>query len=79
MNWIQRSTQKNAGGGERRSELRRSAGRQQFIIKVTSWRFHNRQEEVLNQKSAKVMHRFVFNYLAVHIAGQTGITSTQAA
>ncbi|XP_073227861.1 uncharacterized protein [Porites lutea] len=35
MNWIQRSTQKNAGGGERRAELRRSARRQQFIIKGT--------------------------------------------
>ena len=70
-NWIQRSTQKNAGGGERRAELRRSARRQQFIIKVSSWRFYNRQEEVLNQKSPKVIDRFVFNYLAVDNAGQT--------
>ena len=70
-NWIQRSTQKNAGGGERRAELRRSARRQQFIIKVSSWRFYNRQEEVLNQKSPKVTDRFVFNYLAVDNAGQT--------
>ena len=69
--WIQRSTQKNAGGGESRAELRRSARRQQFIIKVSSWRFYNRQEEVLNQKSPKVMARFVFNYLAVDNAGQT--------
>ena len=60
-----------AGGGERRAELRRSARRQQFIIKVSSWRFYNRQEEVLNQKSPKVMARFVFNYLAVDNAGQT--------
>ncbi|CAH3161301.1 unnamed protein product [Porites evermanni] len=71
MNWIQRSTQKNAGGGERRAELRRSARRQQFIIKVSSWRFYNRQEEVLNQKSPKVIDRFVFIYLAVDNAGQT--------
>ena len=35
-NLVQRSTQKNAGGGERRAELRRSARRQQFIIKVCS-------------------------------------------
>ena len=69
-NWIQRSTQKNAGGGER-TELRRSARRQQFIIKVSSWRFYNRQEEVLNLKSPKVIDRFVFNYLAVDNAGQT--------
>ena len=65
MNWIQRITQKNAGGGERRAELQRSARRQQFIIKVSSWRFYNRQEEVLNQKSPKVIDRFVFNYLAI--------------
>ncbi|CAH3138210.1 unnamed protein product, partial [Porites lobata] len=79
-NWIQRSTQKNAGDGKRRrAELRRSARRQQFIIKVSSWRFYNRQEEVLNQKSPKVIDRFsvcdaanfVFNYLAVDNAGQT--------
>ena len=70
-NWIQRSTQKDAGGGARRAELRRSARRQQFIIKVSSWRFYNRQEEVLNQKSPKVIDRFVFNYLAVDNAGQT--------
>ena len=70
-NWIQLSTLKNAGGKERRAELRRSARRQQFIIKVSSWRFYNRQEEVLNQKSPKVIDRFVFNYLAVDNAGQT--------
>ena len=68
---VQRSTQNNAGGGERRAELRRSARRQQFIIKVSSWRFYNRQEEVLNLKSPKVIDRFVFNYLAVDNAGQT--------
>ena len=39
-NWIQRSTLKNAGGGERRVEPRRSARRPQFIIKVSSWRFY---------------------------------------
>ena len=71
MNWIQRITQKNAGGGERRAELQRSTRRQQFIIKVSSWRFYNRQVEVLNQKSPKVIDRFVFNYLAVDNAGQT--------
>ena len=66
-----RSTQKNAGGGERRAELRRSARRQQFAIKVSSWRFYNRQEEVLDQKSLKVIDRFVFNHLAVDNEGQT--------
>ena len=66
-----RSTQKNAGSGERRAELRRSARRQQFIIKVSSWRFYNRQEEVLDRKSPKVIDRFVFNYLAVDNAGET--------
>ena len=70
-NWIQRSTQKNSGGRERRAELRRSARRQQFVIKVSSWRFYNRQEEVLDQKSPKVIDRFVFNYLAVDNAGET--------
>ena len=62
--WIQRSTQKNAGDGERRAELRRSARRQQFIIEVSSWWFHNRQEEVLNQKSPKVIDRFVLACVA---------------
>ena len=70
-NWIQRITLKNAGGKERRAELRRSARRQQFIIKVSSWRFYNRREEVLNQKSSKVIDPFVFNYYAVDNAGQT--------
>ena len=37
---------------------------QQFIIKVISWRFYNQQEEVLNQKSLRVIDRFVFNNLA---------------
>ena len=71
MNWIQWSPQNNAGGRERRAELRRSARRQQFIIKVSSWWFYNRQEEVLDQKSPKVIDRFVFNYLAVDNAGET--------
>ena len=71
MNWIQRNTQKNSGGGERRANLQRSARRQQFIIKVSSWRFYNQQEEVLNQKSPKVIDHFVFNYLAVDNTGQT--------
>ena len=62
-NWIQPSTQKKVGGGERRAELWRSARRQQFIIKVSSWQFYNWQEEVLNQKSPKVIDHFVFNYL----------------
>ena len=66
-NWIQRNTQKNADGGARRAELRRSARRQQFIVKVSCWRFYNRQQ-VLNQKSPKVMARFVF---AVDNEGQT--------
>ena len=53
------STLKNAGGKERRAELRRSARRQQFIITVSSWRFYNWQEEVLDQKSPKVVDRVV--------------------
>ena len=65
-------------GKERRAELRRSARRQLFIIKVSSWRFYNQQEKVLNQKSPKVIDRFVFNYLAVDKAGQTA-DNTQAA
>ena len=64
-NWIQK----------RRAELRRSARRRQFIIKLSSWRFYNRQKEVLDQKSPKVnwkvIDSFVFNYLAVDNAGQT--------
>ena len=68
---IPHSGLKNAGCKERRAELRRSARRQQFIIKVSSWRFYNRQKEVLNQKSSKVIDSFVFNYLAVDNAGQT--------
>ena len=62
---------KNAGSGERRAELRRSARRQQFIIKVSSWPFYNQQEEVVNQKSLRVIDRFVFNDLDVDNAGQT--------
>ena len=62
---------KNAGSVERRAELRRSARRQQFIIKVSSWRFYNQQEEVFNQKSLRVIDRFVFNNLAVNNAGHT--------
>ena len=33
--------------------------------------FYNRQEEFLDQKSPKVIDRFVLNYLAVDNAGQT--------
>ena len=40
-------------------------------MKVSFRRFYNRQEEVLYQKSPKVIDRFVFNYLAVDNAGQT--------
>ena len=40
-------------------------------MKVSSWRFYNRQEEVLNQKSPKVIDRFVFNYLGADNAAQT--------
>ena len=54
-----------------------SARRQQFIIKVSFWRFYNQQEEILNQKSLRVIDRFVFNNLAVDNAGNK-ITSTQA-
>ena len=66
-----RSTQKNAGSGERRAELRRSARRQQLIIKVSSWQFYNQQEEVLIQKSLRIIDHIVFNNLAVDNAGQT--------
>ena len=67
---ILQSTQKNAGSRERRAELRRSARRQQLVITVSSWRFYNQQEEVLNQKSLRVIDRFIFNNLAVDNAGQ---------
>ena len=63
--------QKNAGSGERRAELRRFARRQQLIIKVSSWRFYNQQEEDLNQKSPKVIDSFIFNNVALDNAGQT--------
>ena len=43
-------------------------GNNLLLIKVSSWRFDYRQEEVLNQKSPKVMARFVF---AVDNEGQT--------
>ena len=66
-----RSTQKNAGSGERRAELRRSARRQQLIIKVSSWQFYNQQEEVLIPKSLRIIDHIVFNNLAVDNAGQT--------
>ena len=49
------------------------ARRQQFIIKVSSWQFYNRQEELLNQKSPKVIDRFDFN-LAVDNVGQTALS-----
>ena len=70
-NWIQRSTQKNTGNGERKPELWRSARRKQFIIKVSSWRFYDQQEEVLEQKSLSVIDCFVVNNLAADNAGQT--------
>ena len=73
-NWIQRSTQKNAGCGERRAELRRTARGLQFIIKVNSLWFYNQQEEVINQKLLRVIDRFVFNNLAVDNAGQQADT-----
>ena len=60
---------KERWSGERRAEFRRSARRQQFIIKVSSGRFYNQQEEVLNQTSLRVIDRFVFN-LAVDNTGQ---------
>ena len=69
---FQGCTQKNACNGERRTELRTSAKRQQLIIKVSSWRLYN-QQEVLNQKSLRVIDRFVFNNLAVDNAGQTAV------
>ena len=40
-------------------------------MKVNSWRFYNQQEEVVNQKSPKVIDGFVFHYLPVDNAGQT--------
>ena len=42
-----------------------------FIIKVSSWRFFNQQEEVLNQISLRVIDWFFFNDLAVDNEGQT--------
>ena len=57
----------------KRAELRRSARRQQLIINVSSWRFYNQQEKVLNQKSLRVIDRFVFNNLTVDNAGQTAV------
>ena len=74
------STLKNAGGKERRAELRRSARRQQFIITVSSWRFYNWQqwqEEVLDQKSPKVVDRVVLNYLTVDEGGVRGVRIPQ--
>ena len=69
MNWIQRSTQKNAG-----ARKKEPARRQQLIIinfiKVRSRWFYNQQED-LNQKSPRVKNRFVFNNLAVDNVGQT--------
>ena len=53
----------------KKSWTSKNCRRQQFIIKVSSWRFYNRQEEVLDQKSPKVIDRFVFNYLAVDNVG----------
>ena len=53
MKWIQWSTQKNASSGERRAELWRSWRRQQFIIKVSSWRFYNQQEVLINNNACQ--------------------------
>ena len=41
-----------------------------IIIKVSSWQFYNQQEEVLDQKSLRVIDRFVFNNLAVDNVGR---------
>ena len=38
---------------------------------LSSWQSYNQQEEVLNQKSLRVIDRFLFNNLAVDNAGQT--------
>ena len=57
--------------GERGAELQRSVRRQQLIIKVSSWQFYNQQEEVLIQKSLRIIDHIVFNNLAVDNAGQT--------
>ena len=40
-------------------------------MKVSSWRFYNRQEEVLNQKSPKVIDRFDLYISAFYNAGKT--------
>ena len=56
---------------ERRAELQRFARKQQLIIKVSSWRFYNQEEEVLNQKSLRFIDRVVFNNLAVGNACET--------
>ena len=53
-----------------------------MIITVSSWRFYNRQEEVLDQKSPKVnwkvIDRFVLKDIAVDNAGQTADTKHTA-
>ena len=57
--------------GKEELTVRRSTRRQQLIIDVGSWRFYNQQDEVLNQKSLRVIDSFFFNNLAVDNAGQT--------
>ena len=40
------------------------------MIKVSSWRCYNQQEEFLNQQWLRVIDRSVFNNLAVNNAGR---------
>jgi len=47
------------------------ARRQQLIIISTFLQFYNQQEEDLNQKSPRVIDRFVFRNLTVDNVGQT--------
>ena len=65
--------------GKEELTVRRSARRQQLIIEVGSRRFYNQQDEVLNQKSLRVIDSFVFNIVAVETRVKQRITSIQAA
>ena len=66
-----RAHERTLVAGKEELTVRRSARRQQLIIEEGSWRFYNQQDEVLNQKSLRVIDSFVFNNLAVDNAGQT--------
>ena len=67
MNWIQWSTQKKDGSGERRA-CRKAAVNYNYS---TFLQFYDQQEEDLNQKSPRVIDHFVFKNLTVDNVGQT--------